>query len=544
MTTMPHIRPSSAAFGQPHHRSSPGHLEIRAARPCFSLLAAAAWILACPTALASEAGSGVPARPNIVLILADDMGYGDPGCYNPAGKIPTPHLDALAAQGMRFTDAHSPAAVCSPTRYGLLTGRYCWRVLKQGVLGGYGRPLIETTRPTLASILKQQGYTTACIGKWHIGATFHAKDGRPTTRETDIDFTAPIRNGPCALGFDYAYWHAGCGTAAPPYGFIENEHFVPPSFSYQKMEPYSGNGMTQEGWVTANADPILTAKACGFLRRSAAGAKPFFLYLAPNAPHEPCTAEALPEFARGKSAAGHRGDMVWLFDWTVGRVLETLDSTGQADNTLVIVTSDNGALPGDFARDENGRRFSRAGRNWVFEDFGHKSCGPFRGYKAHIWEGGHRVPLIVRWPGTVKPSSVADETICLTDLVATCAAITGADLPAAAGEDSVNMLPALRGRNPADRPLREAIVHHSSDGVFAIRRGKWKLIVDTGGSGGWPPPRGGRPVPGSPGQLYDLQADPGEQTNRWGERQDVVDQLTTLLKRYRQEGRSVVAGKR
>jgi len=512
------------------HRSPGNHRILNWA----AALAFYAFIAATTTAVA--------APPNIVFIIADDMGYGDPGCYNQQSKIPTPHMDKLAVGGLRFTDAHTPAGVCTPTRYSVLTGRYCWRRKKSGVLGGYSPPLIENTRPTVASILKKQGYTTACIGKWHIGATFKNHEGRQTTNEKEIDFAAPVTNGPNALAFDYAYWNAGCGTTAPPYGFIENEHFTSANFTYRKM-PHGDNGMEQESWVTANADPILTDKACEFIKKSATADQPFFLYLAPNAPHEPCVEETVPEFARGKSKAGSRGDLVWLFDWIVGRVVETLEATGQADNTMIIITSDNGALPGDFVLDKNGRKLNRPGGNAVFEDFKHKSCGDLRGYKAHVWEGGHRVPLIVHWPGKVKASSVSDEVICLTDFVATSAAIVGADIPDDAAEDSVNMLPALLGQCSPDKPLREAIVHHSSDGVFAIRRGKWKLILDSQGSGGWPPPRGGAPVPGTPGQLYDLETDPGEKTNHWSERKDIVSQLTTLLERYQKEGRSVPSRK-
>ena len=518
-------------------------MKIVQTNPRMRTWAATSVVCACIASTASTMAAPItPTPPNIVFIMADDMGYGDPGCYNPQGKIPTPHMDKLASGGQRFTDAHTPAAVCTPSRYGVLTGRYCWRRKAKGVLGGYSPPLIENTRPTVASILKKQGYTTACIGKWHIGATFQNSEGKRPANEKEIDFTAPVTDGPNALGFDYAYWNAGCGTTAPPYGFIENERFVEKSFSYQKM-PHGDSGMVGEGWVTANADPILTEKACAFVRKSASANKPFFLYLAPNAPHEPCVESVVPEFARGKSKAGHRGDLVWLFDWIVGQVVETLEATGQADNTMIIVTSDNGALPGDYAFDKNGRKMSRPGGNWIFEDFGHKSCGDLRGYKAHIWDGGHRVPLIVRWPGKVKAATVSGETICLVDFFATTAAIVGAEIPVDAAEDSVNMLPALLGQSSLDKPLREAVVHHSSDGVFAIRQGKWKLILDSLGSGGWPPPRGGAPVPGTPGQLYDLEADPGERTNLWDKQKEIVARLTTLLERYQTDGRSVPSRK-
>ena len=388
----------------------------------------AAALVVCAFIAGTAAAMAAPTPPNIVFIMADDMGLATRAATTRRAKSPRRTWTSSPPSGLRFTDAHTPAAVCTPTRYSVLTGRYCWRRKKSGVLGGYSPPLIENTRPTIASILKKQGYTTACIGKWHIGATFQNREGRQTTNEKDIDFTAPVTNGPKALGFDYAYWNAGCGTTAPPYGFIENEHFVSKSFSYQKM-PHGDSGMVEEGWVTANADPILTKKACEFIRKSASANKPFFLYLAPNAPHEPCVEAVVPEFARGKSKAGHRGDLVWLFDWIVGQVVETLEATGQADNTMIIITSDNGALPGDYALDKNGKKMSRPGGNWVFEDFGHKSNSELRGYKAHIWEGGHRVPLIVRWPGKVKASTVSNEVICLTDFVATSAAIVGANFP-------------------------------------------------------------------------------------------------------------------
>lgn len=488
--------------------------------------------------------------------MADDMGYGDVGCYNPDSRIPTPHMDRLAAEGMRFTDAHAPSAVCTPTRYGVLTGRYCWRSrLKQGVSGGYERPLIEPERLTIASMLKSQRYHTACIGKWHVGLTFHDKDGNPTEEEERVDFSRPVDGGPTDLGFDYAYYNAGCGTCAPPYGFIENDRFVDESFSFfetGKDGPVgvgrSGQwgGMMGSSWVTRDADPVIAEKACEYIEERAGDDAPFFLYLAPNAPHEPCQEPFVPDFARGKSDAGARGDLVWLFDWMVGQVTDALERTGQLDNTLVVVTSDNGALPGDFALDANGNRIdSGTGRNeYRYRCYGHKPNGDWRGYKAHIWDGGHRMPFLVRWPGAVTPDTTSDELICLTDTMATCAAIADCDLPGNAAEDSCNILPVLLGGRNAEGPVREAVVHHSSYGVFSIRQGRWKLVHECRDSGGWPTPRGSKPVPGSPGQLYDIAADPGEENDLWKERADIVTHLSALLERYRKAGRSAPAAEK
>ena len=488
--------------------------------------------------------------PNIVVIMADDMGYGDVNCYNADSKIPTPNMDKLAGTGMRFTDAHSPSAVCSPTRYGVLTGRYCWRTrLKHGVLGGYSPPLIEPSRLTLASMLKQKNYTTACIGKWHVGARFHTQDGTPTSREKLVDFSRPITGGPCALGFDYAWWNAGCGAHVPR-GFIANNRFAAKEVLHgpgTKGGAGTSPGMTAKGWVTSEMDVVIAEKACAYIEGQSRTKAPFLLYLTPNAPHEPCAETFVPAFARGKSAAGARGDLVWLFDWIVGRVVGALKKSGQADNTLIIVTSDNGALPGTFVVDADGRRVAHGNREFVFERYGHKSCGDLRGYKAHIWDGGHRVPMIACWPGKIKPGAVSDELVCLTDIMATCAAIAGLDLPENAAEDSYNMLPVLRSDDAAGphagKPIRKTVVHHSSNGVFSIRQGRWKLVVDSKGSGGWPPPRGGRPQPGTPGQLYDIHADPAERDNLWQQRSDIVARLGALLKQYQETGRSAPSSK-
>ncbi len=484
--------------------------------------------------------------PNIIYLMADDMGYGDTGCYNPHSKIPTPNMDRLATEGIRFTDAHSPSAVCTPTRYGVLTGRYCWRSsLKRQVLYSYEPSLIEKDRLTVASMLKATGYNTAAIGKWHLGLGYAAKPGewvdfgRPLPwpsagrlLEEKIDFTQPLKGGPVDLGFDYFYGTSGCATAQPPYAFIENDRFVDiPSVYHDDPVFTSRPGMMAPGWDHKDVDSVFCQKAVEYIKAQESSDTPFFLYLNPSSPHEPCVESVVPEFARGKSGAGPRGDLVWLVDWMVGEVMDALDATGLAENTLFIVTSDNGALPGDRVRMENGEQ--------KYNLYDHKSCGDWRGYKSHIWDGGHREPLIVRWPGVVQPGAVTDELTCLTDLMATCAAIVGYDLPKntagapEAGEDSYNILPALTGETMKGS-IREALVHHACFGVFAIRQGPWKLILETQGSGGWPPPRGSQPEMGAPGQLYNLREDPQEMTNLWDERKDVAKRMVELLKTYKQ----------
>jgi arylsulfatase A len=485
--------------------------------------------------------------PNIVFIMADDMGYGDVGCYNPESKIPTPNMDRLAAEGVRFTDAHSPSAVCTPTRYGVLTGRYCWRSkLKNNVLYNYEHPLIDAERTTVASMLKNAGYATACVGKWHLGLGWQTKPGTSvdfeaplpwpsvspdTVIEDSIDFTQAVTGGPNELGFDYAFYTSGCSTAQPPYCFLENDRTVGIPSVREKTE--AGRiGLMTPGWKHRDADPTFARKAVEAIEghASAHPEKPLFLYFTPSAPHEPAVDSVVPDFMLNKSQAGSRGDLVALFDWMVGEVLDTLDRCGMADNTLVIVTSDNGALAGDRGRSGGG----------PVQTYDHKSCGDLRGYKAHIWEGGHREPFLARWPGKVPAGTVSGELLCLTDFLATCAAIVDQELPSGAGEDSYDMLPALLRRDEAGDAdtIRPDIIHHSCFGAFSIRRGDYKLILDTKGSGGWPPPRDENPVPGSPGQLYNIKDDPYEERDLWEERPAIVAELTDLLETYRQNGRS------
>jgi arylsulfatase A len=471
-----------------------------------------------------QSGSGITGskKPNIVFIMADDMGYGDLGCYNTKSKIPTPNMDRLAAEGMRFTDAHSPSAVCTPTRYGVLTGRYCWRSrLKRGVLGGYSPALIDTKRMTVASMLKQNGYATSCFGKWHLGLG--------NAKKTDYD--KPLVPGPNALGFDYFYG-IPASLDMTPYCYVENDRPV----EKPTLTTEAGKA-SEDGWWRAGAIapgfkhvevlPKLTEKAVKYIdeHTSTSPDKPFFMYFPLPAPHCPI---APADFVKGRSKAGGYGDFVVEVDWTVGQVVKALQRNGLTGNTLIILTSDNGSP---------GRTKIKRDPYSIIEIYGHYPNGDLRGIKADAWDGGHREPFIARWPGKIPAGTTNDEIICLTDLMATCAAIVGAKLPSNAGEDSFNILPALSGQK-LNKPIREAIVHHSSMGIFAIRQGKWKLILGLG-SGGFSKPQRIEPKPGGPkGQLYNLEDDLAESNNLWSKHPEIVSRLTELLNKYKSQGHS------
>lgn len=448
-------------------------------------------------------------RPNIVLILADDLGFGDPRCYNAESKVPTPHIDRLAREGTRFTDAHTPSSVCTPTRYGLLTGRYCWRSsLKSGVLYGYDPLLIEPGRPTIASFLKGQGYATACVGKWHLGLG----------TKKPADFNQSLNPGPNALGFDY-FFGISASLDMPPYVWIENDRVTAPpveEIGESKHQRQGGNGMWRAGAIAAgfrHADvlPTLSREATEFIGKQKPE-KPFFLYLPLTSPHTPWLPD---ESVQGRTSAGVYGDFVAQTDDVVGEVLAALDKTGLAANTLVVFTSDNGSHwpPSDVTK------------------YGHKANGDWRGQKADIWEGGHRVPFIVRWPGKAQPGRSTPALVCLTDLFATFAEALSAPLPLEA-QDSVSFLPVLLGKT---EPARESVVHHSIDGTFALREGRWKLIPALG-SRGFSTPKQILAKEGQPeGQLYDLESDPGEKHNLWLQRGEIVKQLLESLNKVKQE---------
>jgi len=455
-------------------------------------------------------------KPNLVFILADDLGYGDVHCLNPErGKIATPHIDRLASQGMTFTEAHSSSAVCTPSRYSILTGRYNWRSrLQSGVLEGYSPPLIALGRLTVAELLKQHGYRTACLGKWHLGLTFSPTDG-------ERDLAKPITDGPNQHGFDY-FFGISASLDMPPFAFIENDHFTQvPSVTKKWVR----SGLAAPDFEAMDVLPELARKAKAFIAANAAAGTPFFLYLPLTSPHTPLV--PTKEW-QGKSSLGLYGDFVMETDWAIGEVLAALDQTGVADHTLVVLASDNGCAPYiDVAKLEQQGHFPSADR---------------RGYKADIWDGGHRIPLLARWPGQVKPGSTCDQLVCLVDLMATCADLVGAKLPDNAGEDSVSLLPALLGT--AKGPLHEAVVSHSINGSFAIRQNNWKLELCPG-SGGWSDPKPGstqeKDLPRV--QLYDYSEAVGEKKNLEAEHPQIVSRLTALLQQYIAAGRSTPGAK-
>ena len=465
---------------------------------------------------------------NIVYILADDLGIGDVRAFNPNSRIRTPNLDQLASEGMRFTDAHSGSSVCTPTRYGVLTGRYAWRTrLQSGVCWGYSVPLIAEDRMTVASMLKRQGYNTACVGKWHLGLKWALKD--PARVPTDhsgeswenIDFAQPIASGPVQLGFD-RFFGISASLDMHPHVYIRNDRVTR---TPDRVIPASdGIRFWRKGPVGDDFRHVevldrLTDEAVEFIG-SQDSDRPFFLYFPLSAPHKPIIPDS--RFLN-RSGLNEWGDFVMQVDATVGRVMQAVKTAGLDENTLFIVTSDNGATPGaDFA---------------TLEKKGHDPSYLYRGHKADIFEGGHRVAFLARWPAVIRPGTESGMTVCHTDLLATAAEMAGVRLPAAAGEDSVSMLPLLTGSG--DGPVREATVHHSVNGSFAIRRGRWKLCFCPG-SGGWSHPRPSRArqdkLPAV--QLFDLSKDVAESENLSADYPEVVSELSALMQRYIDRGRS------
>lgn len=482
---------------------------------------------------AAQLPAAAPSRPNIVYILADDLGYGDPGCYNPDSKIPTPNMDRLARDGVRFTDAHAPSAVCTPTRYGLLTGRYAWRTrLQKNVLGPFSQPLIAEKLLTVPMMLRDQGYATACIGKWHLGWGW-PKPGDGGKR----DFSKPIPDGPTTRGFDLYF-----GTDVPnypPYCFIENDRTVgiPSANAPVGRDSFNIAGPMLPDWKLVEVLPGLEQRAVEHIARAAKGDKPFFLYLPLTSPHYPVVPAAA---FKGKSKAGDYGDFVVQTDHVVGEVLDALKKSGVADKTLVLFTSDNGP---EITGEVNPGAYDR------LKKFGHASMGTLRGTKRDAWEGGHRVPFIARWPGMIPAGTTCDETICHVDLMATLAALLGVKLPADAGVDSVNVLPALLGAKQK-APLREATIHHSAQGKFAIRRGGWVLILaPTGddnarkGEPDWFRKERGYAPHTEPGELFHLATDPAQKSNLYRKEAAKVKELAALMERYVTDGRSTPGAK-
>jgi len=463
--------------------------------------------------------------PNIVFILADDLGYGDLKVFNPDARIPTPHLSRLAEQGMMFRDAHTSSSVCTPSRYSILTGRYAFRSsLKKGVLGGYSPALIEDDRFTIADLAKKAGYQTAIIGKWHLGMNWKPVDpAQPAIRNrpkaepdlSNIDFNSPVRSGPNTLGFDYSYI-IPASLDMSPYVYLENGKCIDtPLVPFEGTNTERGvfwrGGYASKSFKIANTLDHFIDKAGTYIRQAGSARKPFFLYLPLTAPHTPW----LPaDGFRNRSGAGTYGDFVAHVDDAVGRILQLLDSLNLTGNTMVVFTSDNGA-------------------DWKQKDKetypGHQANYIFRGEKSDIWEGGHRVPLIIRWPAQVPKGQTNADPVCLADFMATFAALMHQQLPEGAGPDSFNYWPRIKG---AGGRIRTDMIHHSINGMFAIRKGRWKFI-DGKGSGGWSP---ANPDDGAPGQLYNIEKDIRETTNLYSQYPDVVKELRALLEQRKAVG--------
>lgn len=479
--------------------------------------------------------------PNIVIIYADDMGFGDLDCQNPDSKIPTPHLNQLATEGMRFTDAHSSSGICSPSRFALLTGTYHWR-RQHDIVNSFGKPFFKDSDITLPQILQNSGYTTACIGKWHLGWDWKFKNEatgeiaqRGKTRSyylpEDIDWSEPISGGPLDRGFDYYF---GDGTINfPPYAWIENDRFIELPLSEQNVHDPGFKtkegawefrpGPMVDGWNPYKVLPTLTTKAVEWIKNQEEN-KPFFLYFALPSPHAPIIPNE--EFI-GSSEAGGYGDFMVQTDWVAGQVLIALKEKGLDKNTIVIFTADNG--PEKYA-------FERA------KEFKHFSMGDFRGLKRDVWEGGHHVPFIIKWPGKIKAGSVSEEVISQVDIMATLAAITNSELTGNAAPDSYNLLPLIRGEKHTS-PLREATVHNTFNDIWGLRQGKWLYINEPSGQHTKMPDyfkvlRGYKNFT-TKGLLFDMEKDPGQRTNLYEQHPNITEEMEKLLQLYRQQGYSV-----
>ena len=451
--------------------------------------------------------AAVAERPNMVFLICDDLGYGDVQCLAPkTSKIPTPGADQLAAEGMIFTDAHSGSSVCTPTRYGIMTGRYSWRTrLQRGVVTGFAPSLIAEDRTTVAGFLQQAGYHTAAIGKWHLDFQYVDPDsGKPYSKQQHKTppVGAQIPDGPIHRGFDYYH---GFHHARNMEAVIEDDEVI----AHDDV---------------INMLPRLTKKAVEYIDSRAGSDQPFFLYLPLGSPHTPIV--PTPDW-QGKSGLGDYGDFVMQTDAVMVEVSRALERNGMTNDTLVIFTSDNGC--------------SKAAGIEKLAQQGHRVSAHLRGSKADIWDGGHRIPFIVRWPGHVKPGTTNAELICLVDFFATAADIIEREPPAGSCEDSVSFLPALRG-DPVSS-TRNGIIHHSISGHFAYRRGKWKLALARG-SGGWTSPKENEVPRDAPkGQLYDMQSDPGETTNLFNSKPEIVQRLLALLAADVARGRSTAGEK-
>lgn len=476
-------------------------------------------------------------QPNIIYILADDMGYGDVSSLNPDSKIATPNMDKVVKEGVHFTDAHTNSSVCTPTRYGILTGRYAFRTrLKKGVTKGYTSSLIESRRKTVATLMQENGYHTACIGKWHLGLDWQKKDAAkeikdlpynkayPKGYDDNVDYTKAVKGGPVDHGFEESLI-IPASLDMPPYVYIKNGKVVVPPDAHTtgKSQDKDGRGVFwRPGKVAPDFDfyqvlPTFINAARDYVQNQAKKEQPFFLYLPLPAPHTPW----LPtEDYQGKSSAATYGDFVVMVDDMIGKVLQQVEASGIEENTLIIITSDNGA---DWRPKDK-------------EETGHQANYIFKGRKADIYEAGHRVPYIAKWKGVIPSGHQSDEVLCTTDLMATLAGLLGQSLENNVGEDSYNFWPAYIGE--VENPIREATIHHSFQGAFAIRKGNWKLTTNLG-SGGFSKPQFSQPKEGeAPGTLYDMEKDPQEENNLYLDYPEVVAELSQLLEQYQTQGYS------
>lgn len=466
--------------------------------------------------------------PNVILILADDLGYGDVKKFNPQSQVATPNMDQLANEGIMFTNAHSASAVCTPSRYGIITGRYCFRSsLKKGVLGGYSPALIEENRFTIADLLKGAGYQTAIIGKWHLGLDWVPVDSSKKAIQlkanqadfSNVNFSKPITNGPNNLGFDYSYI-IPASLDMSPYTYIENGKITDATLVPEEDHNTGRGVFWRGGWKSKsfkieNTLDDFVSKAQQYITSASKNQDhPFFLYLPLTAPHTPW----LPaDKFKNKSGAGLYGDFVAHTDDAIGRIMRCIDSLMLTPNTLIIFSSDNGA-------------------DWKKKDLeeypSHQANYIFRGEKSDVWEGGHHIPLVFRWKGVLKNGRKSDAVFSLTDMMATLACMTDQQLPAGAGPDSYDYWTLIKDDKKIERPY---IIHHSNEGMFAIRKGKWKY-VDGKGSGGWSPED---PNDNAPAQLYDMEKDPKETTNLYSQYPEIVKELKDLLEKQKTQGYSV-----
>ncbi|PQV50207.1 arylsulfatase A-like enzyme [Jejuia pallidilutea] len=479
-----------------------------------------------------EAKNTTITKPNIIYILADDLGIGDVSIYNENSKIETPNIDALASNGVMYTDAHTSSAVCTPTRYGILTGRYNWRTsLKQGVVSGYSKSLIKPNRTTIADVLKDSGYNTAFIGKWHLGWDWDITQPDSLGIDIDnlksrpvVDFTKPIKNGPNTHGFDYSYGFCG-SLDMPPYVWVENDMptSVPTKNTKGTGQGFWRKGLTADDFTHEQALPEITNRTVSYINENAKKDDPFFVYMPLPAPHTPI----LPTDAfKGKSGLENPyADFVIMVDWVVGEVTKALEANGISENTLIVFTSDNGCSPtANFKQ---------------LKSKGHNPSYVYRGTKSDIFEGGHCVPYIMTWKNNIQPTKT-EQLVCTTDFFATVADILNIDLADNVAEDSFSHLP------NSETPKRESIIHHSVRGEFAYRKGDYKVNFCKG-SGGWSFPNSNTKkaiydtLPKV--QLYNIKRDAGETKNLQAEHPEIVKEFKAEVLKIINDGRSTTGAK-